>query len=188
MYNIEDIKQDTVKAAISQSEMQLLYDLVKERKPEYVVETGSGKSSAGILAALRENGSGQLISIDRPDQGGRSNKGQTEKIKAYWEEIKIYYPDWTIYDEDILHRLPLVVADLPRIDFFFHDSLHESDHVLWEIKTVLPKMPKGGVVGMHDIGGKWRENMEGVVQAMDVNPDFEFIQRHRITGLWRKIR
>lgn len=187
MYDIEEIKQDEVKAAISPQEMQLLYDLVQEKIPEFVVETGSGKSSACMLAALKKNGLGELISIDRPIQGGRSNKGQSEKVRAYWEEIKKYYPNWTIYDEDIRDRLPQVVANLPRIDIFFHDSLHESEHVLWELEVVRPKLDIGSVVGMHDIGGKWKDNMAEVVQAMHNDPDFKFIEQYRITGLWEKI-
>lgn len=42
----------------------LLYQAIRTRKPQYVLECGSGASTLIIGHALKENGSGQLISID----------------------------------------------------------------------------------------------------------------------------
>jgi hypothetical protein len=55
--------------------VDLLYTIVKRRRPQRVVETGvaAGWSSLAILAALDENGRGDLVSVDMP-YPARSNE------------------------------------------------------------------------------------------------------------------
>ena len=44
-----------------------LYQLVRDKTPDLVVELGSGASSVIIAAALEENGEGRLISVDQSE-------------------------------------------------------------------------------------------------------------------------
>ena len=165
MHTLESLKQLNVRASIKFNEREVLYDMVKRCKPEYAVETGSGASTACILLALRENGLGQLTSIDKPDFNGvRKEAGQGDKIRALWKELKTHYPSWVICEEDILQKLPLVVAELPQVDFFFDDSCHTSEHLFAEWEMITDKLHKGSVFGMHDIVGKFGGHMEGFVK------------------------
>ena len=52
-----------------------LYELVRDRQPERVVELGSGASSVIMAAALRKNGKGHLICIDQdPEYAERTRR------------------------------------------------------------------------------------------------------------------
>jgi len=47
--------------------------------------------------------------------------------------------------------LPELLAKLGSIDVFFHDSLHTYEHMMFEFKTALPKIDKGGYLISDDI-------------------------------------
>lgn len=189
MLDIKEVKQLKVKAGVSPEERQMLYNTIIKYKPEYVVETGSGATTASFLAALEKNNTGQLISIDKPDfTDSRRAPGIGDQIRALWKELKQHYPNWIIHEENIIEKLPLVVEELPQIDFFYHDSLHMSDHVLFELDTVLPKLRVGGIFGTHDVTGKWREQMKDAVKKIDDNDDFECIIEYRASKLWQRKR
>ena len=52
-----------------------LYELVRDRRPDRIVELGSGASSIVMAAALRENGNGHLICVDQdPDYTERTRR------------------------------------------------------------------------------------------------------------------
>lgn len=189
MYSIEEIKRLEVKSSISSAERQLLYDIVKEYQPRYVVETGSGASTATILAALKANGLGRLISIDKPDfDGARKAPGEGDKIRELWTLLEKEHPSWIIHEANILQKLPDVVAALPQINFFFDDSCHTSEHVFAEWDIVSPKLDVGSIFGMHDIVGKFGKQMKAFVTAMNANSNWKMIKRIRAIGFWKRIR
>ncbi len=47
-----------------------IYHNIRKYKPQYVLECGSGLSTIIILRALKENGSGKLISVDEDEKFG----------------------------------------------------------------------------------------------------------------------
>jgi methyltransferase family protein len=52
---------------------------------------------------------------------------------------------------DCRRELPALVARLPSVDLFHHDSLHTFDHMTWEFETVFPHLAKRGVLSSHDV-------------------------------------
>lgn len=84
-----------------------LYDIVRERKPQTVVELGSGASTVILAAALEQNGSGRLISVDQDeeyaaqtraalDRQGLSHRAQV--VHAPLAERHINSDTWLWYD------------------------------------------------------------------------------------------
>jgi hypothetical protein len=141
---------------ISEDWRVMVYLLVRAVKPDTIVETGvfDGASSALILQALYDNGSGRLISIDIP---------ATERI-----DMSIAgplpsgcQPGWLIPDYlkdrhslclgDSKTWLPRILGTHSRIDIFLHDSLHTREHQLWEYSTVWPHIKEGGFLLSDDI-------------------------------------
>lgn len=56
-----------------------LYQLVRDEEPELVVELGSGASSVVIAAALEQNGTGQLISIEQNEEFAARTRTELER-------------------------------------------------------------------------------------------------------------
>jgi predicted O-methyltransferase YrrM len=137
---------------------ELLYLLIRAAKPEAVVETGVlyGASSGHMLAALAANGTGRLYSIDL---------GCSPSEPSYDLFVR---PDlrerWQYIVGDTTRELPLLLAQLGRIDMFHHDSLHTFAHMTWEYETAMAHLAPGGILASHDVltadslRGVFREN------------------------------
>ncbi len=52
-----------------------LYNFIRTRKPQCVLECGSGVTTLVILLALKENGSGSLVSMDEDEFFGNTVRG-----------------------------------------------------------------------------------------------------------------
>jgi len=180
-----DIRKLQIPAGIVPSECDYLYRVVRKYKPTYIVETGSGASSISFLLGLADLGSGILISIDQPNFDGCRKERDIEEVERLWQQIREHYPEWVIYNENIITRLPLVTRDLPRIDLFFHDSNHTSEHVFYEFKTVVPHMNKGALFGMHDIR---HDKLQQFITTINANKNFRYIGKCRQLGFWRKVQ
>lgn len=123
---------------------ELLYVLVRLRQPETVVETGvfDGLGSAYILAALEQNGSGTLHSIDignterMPPDGGEA---------VGWAVTDILRGRWDLHIGDARKLLPEVVADTSP-EMFVHDSLHTPEQMEFEYQTATDAMAPGGLL------------------------------------------
>jgi len=50
-------------------------------------------------------------------------------------------------------ELPKLVSRLEEIDVFYHDSEHSYDNMLFEFRTVWPKITRSGLIISDDI--KW---------------------------------
>lgn len=184
MYSLKDILQIQITSGIKPSECEWLYEIVKKYKPRFAIETGSGLSTLCILAAMRENGFGELRSIDLPYlEGKRSRNSKGDAVKQLWCDIRKHYKTWVVYEQDIEVALPQVVQNLPQVDFFFNDSRHTSEHVLFESNIVIPKMVKGSVFGMHDVG---HPGLQQFVNILRSNREFEYIGRCRHLAFWYK--
>jgi predicted O-methyltransferase YrrM len=156
-----------VETADWQGYRMMLYLLVRKYRPQVVVETGvaRGISSAYILCAMRDNGVGHLYSVDLPAQkaGVEQNAAQQDyryklsdgQTHAHYE-IGHLVPDflrdrWTLTLDDARKALPELMAKLPAIDFFYHDSLHSYDHMKFEFETAWPKLREGGLLLSDDV-------------------------------------
>jgi len=132
-----------------------LYLLVRRLRPAHVVETGvsSGVSSLFLQAALAANGTGVLHSIDRPTLQRGPVLGAQESPVALppgkttgWAVPPEVQRGWDLRLGESQSLLPGLVAELPVIDLFLHDSLHTPAHLTFELETVRPRLRPGAVV------------------------------------------
>ncbi len=119
---------------ISKDEVRSIYSVIRERRPETVLETGmgSGVSTTSILSAMK--GGGKLISIDPGIPYGKGDR-----------EIGFIIPSALKSNLDYVkgistEKLGEVLDSLERLDVFFHDSDHSYDNVIFELNTVWPKI------------------------------------------------
>jgi predicted O-methyltransferase YrrM len=97
----------------------LLFFLTRYFKPQYVLETGvaAGHSSRAILSALKINGEGHLWSSDFPLF--RLDEPEQHIGVLVEEELRSI---WKLKTEGDRVNLPLLLADMPRVDFLHFDS------------------------------------------------------------------
>lgn len=132
-----------------------LYALVRILRPHHVVEVGvsSGVSSAYFLRALERNRTGRLHSIDLPtSQKGKRFSARKDSPVALppgrttgWAVPPELRADWDLRLGPSQQLLPDLIDELDRVDLFLHDSLHTFEHATFELTTVDPKVPPGGV-------------------------------------------
>ena len=128
--------------AIEALTSRLLYVVVRTLRPETVLESGvaNGHSTFLLLTALERNGSGRLHSTDiRDDVGGLLDA----RRRSLWS----------------LHRVPLtgsrdafsaLVAALPPIDLFLHDSDHSYGWQRFEFQCIAEHLAPGGLIVSDD--------------------------------------
>jgi Methyltransferase domain len=160
-----------------QAYAQAIWCLVAHMRPATVVETGvaHGLTSRVILEGLNRNRSGRLWSVDLPAVD-----------PALHHEIGAAVPAdlrsrWTYVEGTSRSRLPGLVRRLRRVDLFVHDSLHTARNLRFELGTVWPALPPGGIAVVDDI-----DHSMGFRQFIDqVAPAAWVAARHVTgTGLW----
>jgi hypothetical protein len=116
------------------------YGLVRELQPKRVVEIGSGWSTLLLVKALARN-------------PGQADVTLIEPMPPPWLERNIP-PDWR-FERTILQRAPMdVFEQLGEGDILFYDGSHcvsTASDVNWFFFEVLPRVPKGVWVHVHDI-------------------------------------
>lgn len=142
----------------------LLYVICRTIRPDVVVETGvaQGVSTSFILKALDANRSGRLYSIDLPNfEGALAKRGVPGYVSAIADLPKEKQPGWVVPSE--LRRrwilrigssrevLPPLLDELSRVDLFLHDSEHSYENMVFEFRSVWPKLSQGGFLLSHDI-------------------------------------
>ncbi|MFL6007370.1 MAG: O-methyltransferase [Gaiellaceae bacterium] len=155
---------------INPSAGAFLYALVRDLRPNTIVETGtaSGISTTYLLAALARNGGGRLVSIDLPfvqvggDEllrpvvpGSSISPGDSSPLPPSKEPgwaIPVALRDrWEVRLGDSRELLPALMNELGEIDIFFHDSLHTREHMLFEFQTAWPNLRRGGILAADDV-------------------------------------
>lgn len=139
---------------------EFLYMSVRFLKPRVMVETGvfDGVSSAIILRALEANADGMLLSIDLPAREtivGSTNCMPDTTLPPHCD------PGWIVPAGlreryrlefgDSKELLPQLLSQYPRIDCFFHDSLHTYEHMYFEYATAWPHIKSHGLLLSDDI-------------------------------------
>lgn len=139
---------------------EYLYYFVRALKPRIVVETGvfRGVSSAFILAALEDNGSGRLISIDLPNAVYPipATTAQDASPLSSGEQTGFAIPEhlksrWTLVLGDSRAELPKILREVKEIQLFYHDSEHTYETMSWEYKSVEPFLPPGSLLTSDDV-------------------------------------
>jgi len=143
------------------------YGIVRGTRPAVVIETGiaAGISSAHLGAALLENGSGSLVSIDLPPEGpivlddGAVYDWSVSGVGwAIPDEIRTGLGDrHRVVLEDVRTSLPRLLAELGPIGCFVHDDLHTPDHMRWQYDLVWGALVPGGVIISDDCNQGWTD-------------------------------
>ena len=127
----------------------LLYSFVRATKPQVVIETGvaSGSSSYVILQALEKNKKGVLYSIDFPETWQFDAEGR----KSGWLVPDSLRRRWKLLIGRSSDLLPDLLAQLKKIDIFFHDSEHTYENMWFEYNLVWNYIKKDGLLLSHDV-------------------------------------
>jgi predicted O-methyltransferase YrrM len=141
-----------------------LYRLLRDVRPQVAVETGvcNGVSTAFLLLALEDNGTGELHSIDLPEVAGEEYEEGTfwdgkggAVIPPGKEPGWMVPPELRERWELVLGRsqdeLPPLLERVGQIDFFMHDSEHSYECMSFEFRTAWPALREGGVLVADDV-------------------------------------
>ena len=130
--------QGGMKPQLDDIEAEITYLLIREHRPETVVEISpcGGWSTAWILHAIKDNGIGTLYSYDLIDDATKNVP--PELSNGRWE---FNLGDIT----KALEKLP------ENIDYLFMDSDHSAEFANWYIQQVFPRVRKGNPVSVHDV-------------------------------------
>jgi len=146
-----------------QEYMPFLCEQAASRDKPVILELGSrrGNSTFSFLAGVADNG-GHVWSCDIDD---------VRKIVGGigpWARS----PNWTFIHGDDMD--PAVQGQLPaEVDVFFHDTSHEYEHTMGELRAYMPRVKKGGIALFHDTnvrswpGYEWDGEFPPVHQALD---------------------
>ncbi|MFC2132090.1 class I SAM-dependent methyltransferase [Bacteroidota bacterium] len=108
--------------AISPDLAQLITTIVLEKRPKFILETGSGISSLIIGYCLKKNGLGRLISLEHQEEYMWKNSSAVEQhqLKEYVEilytplkNIQINKKNWLWYDFNTDKKIDLLIVDGP---------------------------------------------------------------------------
>jgi methyltransferase family protein len=159
------------------AQAEAIWCAVAHSRPAIVVETGvaHGLTSRVILEGLHRNGSGHLWSIDLPavDSALRHEIGI-----AVAADLR---SRWTYVEGTSRRRLPQLTRELKQVDLFVHDSLHTGRNMRFELDTVWPALPPGGIVVVDDI-----DHSLGFRRFVDRAAPGSWVAARHITGpgLW----
>jgi cephalosporin hydroxylase len=136
------------------------YSLVREFKPDLIVETGTatGSNTSVLLSALERNGRGRLISIDLPPQADKL----TMEITLVESEVGYFIPEefkhrWSYRKGDAKLLLPPLLAE-EKVDIFIHDSLHTTTHMAFEYEVARALTAPGTLILSDDI--LWNDSFD----------------------------
>jgi predicted O-methyltransferase YrrM len=162
-----------------------LYWLVRQVKPRTIVQTGvcNGLSASFMMLALAKNGpEGTLNVIDLPPVFNPDDPAWTVEGKVYgvvipegkttgWLVPDAYRGRFRVWNGDARELLPKLVDELDAIDFFYHDSDHTYDHMMFEFREAKKKLTPGGLVVGDDIS--WNASVWDFADEFGV-PSYNF--------------
>ncbi|MFC1630624.1 class I SAM-dependent methyltransferase [Pseudomonadota bacterium] len=143
---------------------ELIYSLIRDRKPSRVIETGvcNGLSSSVILYAMDKNQKGELVSIDLPEFSDPEMnddvfwEGKGGAVVPAGEQPGWLVPSQLRYrwfmeigrSQDILEN---ILREKGPLDIFIHDSEHSYENQLFEFTRGYEALKTGGVLIATDI-------------------------------------
>ena len=164
---VRNVAQVRGQGNVNMPEGKFLFAVTRALRPEFAIETGvaAGVSSCFLIAALIENGSGTLYSIDLPANAA-SRFRCSDAAEYDWPVTGVA---WAIPSDmrtqigsrhilmldDVRRALPKILDKVPHVDFFFHDDLHLPEHMRWEYECVWRRLRPGGILASHDVNMGW---------------------------------
>ncbi len=128
----------SMKAQLDDYEAEITYLLLREYRPEAVVEIGTfcGWSTMWILSALRDNGIGHLYSFDIVDHVVSNVPDDLSAAR------------WTFTKGDVRETLGGIVTSA---DYLFIDADHGARFGRWCVENVFPMVRPGTPTSVHDV-------------------------------------
>lgn len=128
----------TVTPQLDDLEAEITYLLLREHRPQHVVEIGTfyGWSTTWLLSALRDNGTGHMHSFDMVDHVRRTVPAELSTDR------------WTFHQGDVKENLDALPADT---DYLFIDADHGKRFGQWYVENLFPRMTSGIPVSVHDV-------------------------------------
>ncbi|MCI4353625.1 MAG: class I SAM-dependent methyltransferase [Thermoplasmata archaeon] len=169
-----------------------LYCVTRAMTPQVIVETGvhSGGSSRVILDAVHRNGTGHLYSIDLPfhapwttSDGRRDATHLPAGLSTGYLVPEFLRSAWTLIEGDAKVELPSLLARLPNVDVFFHDSEHSFQHQMFEYTAVWPHLRQDGLLISDDTN--WSDAFDAFCREKDLHP-LKLRTAHSVYGAVRK--
>jgi hypothetical protein len=141
-----------------------LYKLLRDLHPEVAVETGvcNGVSTAFLLLALEDNGTGTLHSIDLPEIAGKEYEEGTfwdgkggavipPGKEPGWMVPPALRDRWELVLGRSQDELPPLLERVGSIDFFMHDSEHSYECMSFEFHAAWEARGDGGLLVADDV-------------------------------------
>jgi predicted O-methyltransferase YrrM len=141
-----------------------LYKLLRDLHPEVAVETGvcNGVSTAFLLLALEDNGTGTLHSIDLPEIAGEEYEEGTfwdgkggavipPGKEPGWMVPPALRDRWELVLGRSQDELPSLLERVGPIDFFMHDSEHSYECMSFEFHAAWEALRDGGLLVADDV-------------------------------------
>lgn len=124
------------------------YAFVRRLKPRQIVETGVGYgiTTAVMLAALRENDGGRLVSVDLPSL--RDPQGEQAGLAVSADLAK---DRWSYRTGSIRRDLPTILAEVAPIDLFVSDSANIATLQRFEWRSVQPMLSSTGAALFNNV-------------------------------------
>jgi predicted O-methyltransferase YrrM len=145
-------ERPAMRAQLDDIEAEITYLMLRDRRPDTVVEIGSlhGWSTSWILRAIRDNGHGQLHTFDLIDNARRNVPAALRAGR------------WHFVAGDVRRRTGLVPGP---IGYLFLDAAHSARFARWYLTALLPTLPAGTPVSVHDVfhGRRAKPFSEGAV-------------------------
>jgi predicted O-methyltransferase YrrM len=127
-----------IKAQLDDIEAEITYLLIRDTRPDTVVEIGAlhGWSASWILRALVDNGAGHLFSYDLIDSSERTVPAELAQgrrtfvhgdVKERWQELE------------------------SSPDYVFIDAAHSARFARWYLQDLFPGLRSGTRVSVHDV-------------------------------------
>jgi predicted O-methyltransferase YrrM len=181
---------------------RFLFAITRSVRPKTVVETGVlyGHSSAAILAALEDVGTGRLISIDLPPEKHRTVMSDQRCLQIGISRNGISVgsavpmslrSNWTLQFGNSLDVLPKILGEERPISMFVHDSLHTYDHMTAEFHLGYDALEPGGLLISDDIdyNSAWsdfchskREDWKALSKESSISERFGFLMKSNRAG------
>lgn len=124
---------------------EMLYGLVRLRRPERIIEIGSGYSTRLMRAAIARN------RADNPDYEGRI--ASVDPFAS--EDLMRHAPQWaSVHYHPVQALDPACVETLGPGDLLFIDSSHAASvgsDVVFEFLELIPRVRPGVLVHVHDV-------------------------------------
>ena len=137
-------------------ELLAAMNVVGELKPRCIVELGTYRG--GSLRCWTACATDDAIVIGTDTVG--TPTGTVEALQSWLKPTQAgYFLLGDLKTKDFHERI-ISLLEGRSVDFLFLDDSHDYDTVAWHWKSWLPKMRKGGMIGVHDIEKNNPPNIE----------------------------